>query len=95
MAMATVRVRDEDKAFFASLKAKLESATGQHITLQEVFHRVMALAEEHENDLLPKDSPPKLTPEQIEAFHHGIGSSGGPFREEDVDRILYRDDDTE
>lgn len=54
--------------------------------------RILELAEEHEDELILKDEPPRLTPEQVKAFFSGTSDWGeASTTEEDIDRILYDD----
>lgn len=85
----TVRLRDEDKALLNTLQARYTLATGKRIALEELLSRILELAEQHEDELILKDDPPKLTPEEIAAFHSGISDWGVETREEDIDRIIY------
>ena len=86
----TVRIRDEDKATLDALQAKMTLAGGKRLPLEEVLHRIVEFAEDHEDELVLDDTPPALTKKQIAAFHKGIGASGAPpLREEDMDDFLY------
>lgn len=88
----TVRVRDEDKAALDALQARYTLATGDRISLEELVGRIVALAEEHEDELVLDDEAPALSPEEIEAFHAGISDWGVETSEEMIDEILYGDD---
>lgn len=89
----TVRVRDEDKAVLDALQARYLLATGKRISLDELLHRIVELAEAHEDEIILDDVAPKLTEEEIAAFHGGIGDSGVVTSEEDIDGILYGGED--
>jgi hypothetical protein len=85
----TVRVQDEDKGVLDTLQARYLLATGQRISLDELLHRVIELAEEHEDEIILEDVPPRLTRREVEAFIDRVGDSGVTTHERDIDRILY------
>lgn len=89
----TVRLRDEDKATLNALQARYTLATGDRISLEELLSRVLELAEAYEDELILRDDPPQLGTEEIAAFHSGTSDWGVETREEDIDRIIYEDDD--
>ena len=88
----TVRVRDEDKAVLDALQARYLLATGDRISLDELIHRLVELAEAHEDEIILDDVAPKLTREERVSFHAGI-DWGVETTEDDIDKILYGGDD--
>lgn len=62
----TVRIREEDKARLDRLQAKLALARDRRMSLDEVLHQVIAVAERHEEDLLKHDRGPQLSEERIQ-----------------------------
>lgn len=89
----TVRIRDDDKAALDALQARYTLAMRERISLEDLLSRIVELAEEHEDELILDDTPHKLTPAEMKAFHRGIGHSGTSTSEEDIDEILYGGED--
>lgn len=89
----TVRVQDEDKAVLDALQARYLLATGQRISLDDLIHRLVELAEAHEDELILEDEAPHLTPREIKAFRAGASDWGVATSEEDIDRVLYGDEE--
>ena len=89
----TVRVRDEDKALLDSLQARFTLGTGSRIALDEVLHRVLAFADEHQDEIIMTDAGPALPPGQVKAFFHGSSRWENETRDDDVDRVLYGSDE--
>lgn len=89
----TVRIRDEDKKIIDRLQARYVLATGKRISIEHLMSLVVEAAEQHEDEIILKDEPVRLTPEQIKAMEEGIEGSGRITREEDIDDILYGGED--
>lgn len=85
----TVRVREEDKEVLDRLQARITLATGQRPSLEEVVHRIVALAEVHEEEILIDDEPPTLSEEDKRRVLDATFDLGYPTREEDIDEELY------
>ncbi|MHB8584873.1 MAG: hypothetical protein ACYDDF_03435 [Thermoplasmatota archaeon] len=88
----TVRLQDEDKRFLDELQAKILLRTGQRISLDDLLHRLVAVAEEHEDEVIVENESPRLTEAEIRAALKPI-DFGVETSEEDIDRILYGGDD--
>ncbi|MHB8584861.1 MAG: hypothetical protein ACYDDF_03365 [Thermoplasmatota archaeon] len=86
------RAQDEDKRFLDELQAKILLRTGRRISLDELLHRLVELAEEHEDEIILEDQSPRLTEAEIRAFLKPV-DFGVETSEEDIDRILYGGND--
>ncbi|HUR68007.1 MAG TPA: hypothetical protein VM370_02090 [Candidatus Thermoplasmatota archaeon] len=85
----TVRIQDEDKAILDALQARYLLATGQRISLDDLLHRVVELAQEHEDEIVLDDEAPTLTQKEIKAFLAGASDWGVTTSEDEIDDILY------
>lgn len=59
-------MREEDKARLDRLQAKLALARDRRLSLDEVLHHVLTVAERHEEDLLKEDRGPRLSEDRIQ-----------------------------
>jgi len=84
-----VRIREEDKEVLDRLQATITLETGEKPSLEEVLHRVLEVAEAHEEELVLEDEPPNLTEEERERILSTGFSTGRGTREEDIDDVLY------
>lgn len=85
----TVRIQDGDKAVLDALQARYVLATGRRISLDDLLHRIVQLAEEHADSIVLEDEAPRLTAEEVKAFRRGASDWGVVTREDDIDRVLY------
>jgi hypothetical protein len=85
----TVRIREDDKQALDRLQAKITLETGERPSLEEVLHRVVALAEAREDELIVDDEPPELSEEEKQRVLEATHDLGFTTREEDVDEVLY------
>lgn len=85
----TVRVQDEDKAILDALQARYLLSTGERIALDELVHRIVELAEAHEDEIILDDKPPRLSAKEVAAFIGGASDWRVKTSEDDIDRILY------
>lgn len=89
----TVRIREADKEVLDELQARIRLETGERVPLEEVLHRVLDVAREHEDELTGRYPPPDLTEEQKEKIRDIPTDFGEVTREEDIDEILYGGED--
>lgn len=90
--MATsVKMDEETKAELEELQAEIRLSTGQRVTQQEILSRVLEYAIDSKADLIEsfREDVPALNPEDREAFHSGMISSGTETSEADIDDVLY------
>lgn len=93
MMATTVRVQDEDKAILDELQARHLLATGERISLDELVHKIVELAQTHEDEIILEDAPARLAPGELKAFLGGVHDSSLATSEEDIDQILYGGED--
>lgn len=89
----TVRIQDEDKAVLDALQARYLLATGDRISLDDLLHRLVELAEEHADAIILEDEAPRLTPEEIKIFRKGSSDWGVVTHEDEIDQTLYGDNE--
>ena len=85
----TVRIREDDKQALDRLQAKITLATDERPSLAQVLHRVVALAEAREDELIADDEPPELSKEEKQRVLEATHDFGFTTREEDIDEVLY------
>lgn len=83
----TVRIREADKRTLDELQAKLTLATGQRVPLEEVLHRVLAVAREEEERIL--GAPRRLTEARKREIQGLAGVITLERDERSIDEILY------
>lgn len=89
----TVRIQDEDKAILDALQARYLLATGKRISLDELLHRLVELAQEHADAIILEDDAPVLSAREVRAFLAGSTDWGIETSEEDIDKFLYGGED--
>lgn len=90
--MATsVKVDDETKSRIEELQAKVKLETGEKVTQQEVIRRLVRCEFGSEEAFVDsfRDAEVPLSEEAIERYLSYTFSSEEPIEEEDIDRILY------
>lgn len=85
----TVRIRDEDKERLDRLQAKITLETGEKPSLEEVLHRLVELAEVHEDDLTGTARASPFTEQEKEQVLEARHDLGFTTREEEIDEVLY------
>lgn len=85
----TVRIREEDKQRLDRLQAKITLETGEKPSLEEVLHRLVELAEVHEDELTLDEDGPQLSEERKQEILSMGQPTGNRTREEDIDDVLY------
>ncbi len=88
----TVRVRDDDKRVLDELQAKIRLRSGERVPLEEVVHRLVKVARDHEDDVVGEDRGPDLTEDEIEEIMGLSWDFGIDTSHETIDDELYRVD---
>lgn len=89
----TVRVKDEDKQVIDRLQARYLLATGKRISIERLISLILETAQQHEDEIIQEDEPPRLTEEETEAFLAAPSDWGVVTRDEDIDDVLYGGDE--
>lgn len=90
--MATsVKMDEETKSRLEELQAEIKLETGRKVTQQELLRRLVDDAYGSRAELIDsfRDTNNPLTEAEIEEFLSFTFDSGVETREEDIDRILY------
>lgn len=87
----SVKVDEERKSRLEELQAEIKLETGKKVTQQELLGRLIDDAYETRADLIDsfRDDGVALSEAEIEEFLSGTSSSGDPVAEEDIDDVLY------
>lgn len=83
----TVRVRTEDKKVLDRIQARMTLAHGR-MSLDEVLHHVIRLAERHESEMV-LDEGPKLTKKEIAYILSQTFDTRKPSDHSTIDEELY------
>jgi hypothetical protein len=89
----TVRIREADKQVLDELQARIRLESGERVPLEEVLHRVLDFARDHEDELVDRYPPPDLSDEELERIMEISWDFGEETREEDIDETLYGGED--
>ncbi len=84
-----VQIGDETEQALHRLQAKIELATGQRPSMQQLLARIIELAEAHEDELVQEDTVPQLSEERKQEILSMGEATGDVTSEEDIDDILY------
>lgn len=90
--MATsVKMDEETKSRLEELQAEIKLKTGKKVTQQELLARLVGHAFDSKAAFVDsfRETAVPLSDEEIERFNSGTFSSGVESDEEDIDRILY------
>lgn len=90
--MATsVKMDEATKSRLEELQAEIKLETGKKVTQQELLDRLVNHAFESKEAFIDsfREATVPLSPAEIERFNSGTFDSGVETDEEDVDRVLY------
>lgn len=90
--MATsVKMDEATKSRLEELQAEIKLETGKKVTQQELLDRLVNHAFESKEAFIDsfREATVPLSPTEIERFNSGTFDSGVETDEEDVDRVLY------
>lgn len=86
--MTTIKVRDLDKRRFDRLQHEYIAVSGEKITQQELFSRILDYIEESKDKFL-KVKISKLSDDEIKRFRKLQEDWGVETEEEEIDSIVY------
>lgn len=96
--MATsVKMDEETKSRLEELQAEIKLETGQKVTQQELLDRLVENAYESKSEFIDsfRETTVPLDEAEKAEFHSGTTEIGDPVDEDDIDRILYEDEQLE
>lgn len=96
--MATsVKMDEERKSRLEDLQAEIKLETGRKVTQQELLGRLIDDAYESKADLIDsfRETDVPLSEEEVAEFLSGTSSDGEPVAEDDIDDVLYVDEQLE
>lgn len=87
----SVKMSEETKSRLEELQAIVKLETGRKVSQQEVLDRLVRRGYDSREDFVASFEEPTLplSEEERERFHAGTFASDEPIDEEDIDRILY------
>lgn len=87
----TVKMAPHAKDKLEALQAEIKLRTGRKVTQQELLEHLVERAYATRDELVEsyRDDFEGLSEEEIEAVLAGTFPSGDPVDEEDIDRVLY------
>jgi len=96
--MATsVKIDEETKSRLEELQAEVKLETGRKVTQQELLRRLVDDAYTSTSELIEsfRETDPSLSDEEIEEFLSGTTAGGDPIDEDDIDHVLYVEEQSE
>lgn len=93
----SVKMDEVTKSRLEELTAEIELETGRKVTQQELLRRLVDDAYESKAELTDsfRETSVPLTDEEIEEFLSCTFDSGEPVAEEDIDDVLYVEEQLE
>lgn len=90
---SSVGIDEDAKTRLDGLRAEIERETGRVVTREQLLGRLIEHAHDSKEALVDSFRPETvpLSEEEAAAFNAGTFSSGTETSEEDIDRILYDD----
>ena len=86
--MTTIKVRDLDKKRFDRLQHEYIAVSGEKITQQELFSKILDYIEESKDEFF-KVKISKLSDDEIKKFRRLQEDWGIETKEEEIDSIVY------
>jgi len=86
--MTTIKVREPDKRRFDRLQHEYIAVSGEKITQQELFSKILDYIEESKDKFL-KVKISKLSDDEIKKFRRLQEDWGIETKEEEIDSIVY------
>lgn len=96
--MATsVEMDEETRSRLEELQAQIKLETGRKVTQQELLRRLVDDALTSTSELIEsfRETDVSLSDEEIEAFLSGTTGGGDPVDEQDIDHVLYVEEQLE
>jgi len=96
--MATsVKMDEETKSRLEELQAEIKLETGRKVTQQELLRRLVDDAYTSTSELIEsfRETDVSLSDAEIEEFLSGTTAGGDPVDEEDIDHVLYVEEQLE
>lgn len=87
----SVKVSDDAKSLLEELQAEIRLETGRKVSQQELLDRMIRRSFETKAELIDsfRESKVPLSEEEIDEYLSYTFSSDEPIDEDDIDRILY------